>query len=89
MQQGNPGIRLPEAQTEGLLLSTQCALTWHVSPSGEPLTAQAILSEQTQPADGLGSGRSYRETTRFLRSPDLIGFQRMPFPSAGPCAHAT
>lgn len=32
---------------------------------------------------------SCTETTPFLRSPDLVGFQRMPFPSAGPCAHTT
>lgn len=71
----------------------QCALTLHVSPFAD--TADSTGPHSVSRSSKLmmvyiqGHQWSCTETTHFLLSPDLIGFQRMPFPSAGPWVHTT
>lgn len=70
----------------------QCVLTLHVSPFAD--TAESTGPHSVSRRSKLmvyiqGHQWSCTETTHFLLSPDLVGFQRMPFPSAGPWVHTT
>lgn len=70
----------------------QCVLTLHVSPFAD--TADSTGPHSVSRRSKLmvyiqGHQWSRTKTTHFLLSPDLIGFQRMPFPSAGPWVHTT
>lgn len=70
----------------------QCVLTLHVSPFAD--TADSTGPHSVSRRSKLmvyiqGHQWSCTETTHFLLSPDLVGFQRMPFPSAGPWVYTT
>lgn len=89
----NPAILISQARDRKAAPHTmQCALTLHVSPFAD--TADSTGPHSVSRRSKLmvyiqGHQWNCTETTHFLLSPDLVGFQRMPFPSAGPWVHTT
>lgn len=58
-----------------------------MDPVGDTADDTGPYSENRQQLTVCIQGHQWscRETTHFLCSPDRVHFQRMPFPSAGPC----